>query len=136
MDEKNKNYEELDMYEFIRSNGEIKKEIEDYRLHKKNKPSIHRKEVSKLSINQNKIYGPSEITREEYEELCMRYARGEKLTKEELISLKNATINSMEEAGAKQLKPKNYGYVNNYFALYIVTMIIFIVFIIGLLLVK
>lgn len=136
MNEKNKNYEELDMYEFIRSNGKIKKEVDDYRLHNKNKPSIQKKEISKLSINENKIYGPSEITKEEYEELCMKFASGEKLTKEELISLKNATINSMEEAGAKALKPKNYGYVNNIFAIYIITMIIFITFIISLLLVK
>ena len=85
MNEKNKNYEELDMYEFIRSNGKIKKEVDDYRLHNKNKPSIQKKEISKLSINENKIYGPSEITKEEYEELCMKFANGEKLTKEDVV---------------------------------------------------
>ena len=59
-----------------------------------------------------------QITKEEYEDLCQRFANNEELSLEELKMLRNANPEFLEEAGPI-LKPKNAsGYASPSFAFY------------------
>lgn len=157
MENNNKNYEQLDMLEYIHSNGKIKKIIEDdnfkvqennnieYKIQNTDEPdtniineSIQNNEFSNNTnekIEEDIINYNDVISKEEYEDLCLRYANGENLKKEDLIALKNATIYYMNNQG-KTLKQNQNGFTKNFFMIYIVFIIVFIVLALSIILFK
>lgn len=157
MENNNKNYEQLDMLEYIHSNGKIKKIIEDdnfkvqennnieYKIPNTNEPNTN---IINESIQNNEFSNNTNekieeditnyndvISKEEYEDLCLRYANGENLKKEDLIALKNATIYYMNNQG-KTLKQNQNGFTKNFFMIYIVFIIVFIVLALSIILFK
>ena len=157
MENNNKNYEQLDMLEYIHSNGKIKKIIEDdnfkvqennnieYKIPNTDEPntniineSIQNNEFSNNTnekIEEDITEYNNVISKEEYEDLCLRYANGENLKKEDLIALKNATIYYMNNQG-KTLKQNQNGFTKNFFMFYIIFIIVFIVLTLGIILFK
>ena len=157
MENNNKNYEQLDMLEYIHSNGKIKKIIEDdnfkvqennnieYKIQNTDEPdtniineSIQNNEFSNNTnekIEEDIINYNDVISKEEYEDLCLRYANGENLKKEDLIALKNATIYYMNNQG-KTLKQNQNGFTKNFFMIYIVFIVVFIVLALSIILFK
>ena len=157
MENNNKNYEQLDMLEYIHSNGKIKKIIEDdsFKVHDNNNieykiPNTDEPDTNIIneSIQNNEFSNNTNekivedtpdynnvITKEEYEDLCLRYANGENLKKEDLIALKNATIYYMNNQG-KTLKQNQNGFTKNFFMFYIVFIIVFIVLALSIILFK
>ena len=157
MENNNKNYEQLDMLEYIHSNGKIKKIIEDdnfkvqennnieYKIPNTDEPNTN---IINESIQNNEFSNNTNekieeditnyndvISKEEYEDLCLRYASGENLKKEDLIALKNATIYYMNNQG-KTLKQNQNGFTKNFFMFYIIFIIVFIVLTLGIILFK
>lgn len=157
MENNNKNYEQLDMLEYIHSNGKIKKIIEDdnfkvqennnieYKIPNTDEPNTN---IINESIQNNEFSNNTNekieeditnyndvISKEEYEDLCLRYANGENLKKEDLIALKNATIYYMNNQG-KTLKQNQNGFTKNFFMFYIIFIIVFIVLTLGIILFK
>lgn len=157
MENNNKNYEQLDMLEYIHSNGKIKKIIEDdnfkvqennnieYKIPNTDEPNTN---IINESIQNNEFSNNTNekieeditnyndvISKEEYEDLCLRYANGENLKKEDLIALKNATIYYMNNQG-KTLKQNQNGFTKNFFMIYIVFIVVFIVLALSIILFK
>ena len=157
MENNNKNYEQLDMLEYIHSNGKIKKIIEDdnFKVQENNNiefkiPNTDEPDTNIIneSIQNNEFSNNTNekieeditnyndvISKEEYEDLCLRYANGENLKKEDLIALKNATIYYMNNQG-KTLKQNQNGFTKNFFMFYIIFIIVFIVLTLGIILFK
>ncbi len=95
------NYEQIDMLEFVKSNGTIK-EIKDEESKKITQTDINKKEEKKET--------PKVLTLEEYEDLCQKFVNNEKLSIEELKALRDSAPILMEEKGP--ILRKNDGYAN------------------------
>lgn len=95
------NYEQIDMLEFVKSNGTIK-EIKDEEIKKITQTNINKKEEKKET--------PKVLTLEEYEDLCQKFVNNEKLSIEELKALRDSAPILMEEKGP--ILRKNDGYAS------------------------
>lgn len=95
------NYEQIDMLEFVKSNGTIK-EIKDEEIKKITQTDINKKEEKKET--------PKVLTLEEYEDLCQKFVNNEKLSIEELKALRDSAPILMEEKGP--ILRKNDGYTS------------------------
>ena len=98
------NYEQIDMLEFVKSNGNIQ-EIKD--------EEVVEEEVKTTNTTQDNSDKTVKIlTLEEYEELCQRFANNEKLSLDELRSLKASTPELMEEQGMVLRQKEGYSSIS------------------------
>ena len=98
------NYEQIDMLEFVKSNGNIQ-EIKD--------EEVVEEEVKTTNTTQDNSDKTVKIlTLEEYEELCQRFAINEKLSLDELRSLKASTPELMEEQGMVLRQKEGYSSIS------------------------
>ena len=98
------NYEQIDMLEFVKSNGNIQ-EIKD--------EEVVEEEVKTTNTTQDNSDKTVKIlTLEEYEELCQRFASNEKLSLDELRSLKASTPELMEEQGMVLRQKEGYSSIS------------------------
>ena len=97
------NYEQIDMLEFVKSNGNIQ-EIKDEEVVEEVKTTNTTQDNSDKTV---KI-----LTLEEYEELCQRFANNEKLSLDELRSLKASTPELMEEQGMVLRQKEGYSSIS------------------------
>ncbi len=123
-----KNYEQINMIDYIHSNGKINTIIDNNNISKEHHKVIkieNNQETIKNEEKEENISQDNIIDLDEYEDLCLRFAQGDSLTKDELISLKKATIYYSKNENMT-LKPKNNGYANEYFIIYIIMVIVFL----------
>ena len=103
--QKEANYMMVNMMDFVKSNGKINEMTSTNQTVKQTEPVEEQEQIR-------------QITKEEYEDLCQRFANNEELSLEELKMLRNANPEFLEEAGPI-LKPKNAsGYASPSFAFY------------------
>ena len=103
----NNNYETVDVSQYASKEPVQNSEIVDVSAYAK--PAQNNELVDVTNYFKENI-----ISKEEYEALCEKYARGEELTKEELINLKNAT---MEYSNIEE--DKQMGFTTKTFITYI-----------------
>lgn len=108
----NVNHCQIDIKEFVKKNGSVK-ELPSKVLPGKNETFVENSnDIQEDNHDEGNI-----LTREEYEELCQRFANNEELTLEELKALRRSTPELMEESGPS-LKI-NSGFINSSMAIYL-----------------
>ena len=146
--ENKKNYELVNISDFIHSintnqmnNSFDVKENTSEEI-KNEQPSDLKDNNSIIEIKENTnniddtIDPDNILSKEEYEDLCMKYANGDNLTKDELIMLRDSTKYFMRQESNKSLKISNSGFSTKYILFYICFVTIVFLVLLGIVLIE